>query len=40
MKIFGTVLTIIIFGFFGLVATIIASLTRNAEFDTVFIPTF
>ena len=39
MKIFGTVLTIIVFGFFGLVATIIASLTRNAEFYTVFIPT-
>src|SRR3954449_10156744 len=39
MKIFGTVLTIIVFGFFGLVATIIASLERNAEFYTVFIPT-
>lgn len=32
MKIFGTILTVVIVGFAGFIATIIASLSRNAEF--------
>ncbi|MRH45027.1 hypothetical protein GH741_20500 [Aquibacillus halophilus] len=36
MRIFGAILTVIVFGIFGFVATIIASLTRNAEFYVPF----
>ncbi|WP_071396927.1 PstS family phosphate ABC transporter substrate-binding protein [Bacillus tuaregi] len=38
MKMFGSIFTIIVLGFIGFVATIIASLTRDAEFYTFFIP--
>lgn len=38
MKIFGTIFTIIVLGFIGFVATIIAALTRDAKFYTFFIP--
>ena len=38
VKIFGSILIIIVLGFVGFVATIIASLTRDAEFYTLFIP--
>lgn len=38
LKIFGSILIMIVLGLVGFVATIIASLTRNAEFYTLFIP--
>ncbi|RKQ34726.1 PstS family phosphate ABC transporter substrate-binding protein [Oceanobacillus halophilus] len=39
MKIFGSILTIIIIGFVGLVSTIIVALTRNAAFYVPFVIT-
>lgn len=39
MKIFGTLLTVIVFGLVGFIATVIASLTRDAEFYTPFVLT-
>jgi phosphate transport system substrate-binding protein len=38
MKIFGTILTLAVFGLCGFVATIIAALSRDAKFYTIFIP--
>ncbi|WP_071396549.1 PstS family phosphate ABC transporter substrate-binding protein [Bacillus tuaregi] len=38
MKIFGSILTVIVLGFIGFIATVIASLTRDAEFYTILIP--
>jgi len=39
MKIYGAIITVIVFGLVGFIATIIASLTRNAEFYTPFVLT-
>ncbi|SEN71787.1 phosphate transport system substrate-binding protein [Mesobacillus persicus] len=38
MKLFVTILTVMAVGFVGLVATIFASLSRNAEFYSAFVP--
>ena len=38
MKLFGAIITVVIFGFVGLVATIFASLSRNAEFYSAYVP--
>ncbi len=38
MKIFGSTLTVIVFGLVGFIATLIASLTRDAEFYAPFVP--
>jgi phosphate transport system substrate-binding protein len=39
MKLFGAILTVIVLGLVGFIATIIASLTRDAEFYVPFVPT-
>ncbi|MGO4889910.1 PstS family phosphate ABC transporter substrate-binding protein [Anaerobacillus sp. MEB173] len=38
MKIFGAIITIIVFGFIGFFVTIITALSRDAKFYTVFVP--
>lgn len=38
MKVFGSILTVILLGFGGFVGTVIASLSRSAEFYTILIP--
>ncbi|MBD8067800.1 hypothetical protein [Bacillus sp. PS06] len=40
MKLFGTVITVIVFGFIGFFVIIILSLIRDAEFYVIFVPIF